>query len=114
MLSMIDLDDLEPCQFCKAPLALIETKHFKAEKRSTVYTAALGEKAGVPVFLVIYTPNEASDDITLFEVQEAGSAQMVRMTPQEYANWLLEFRLEHMASCTEMSPKLKKIIAESR
>uniref|UniRef100_A0A6M3J283 Uncharacterized protein n=1 Tax=viral metagenome TaxID=1070528 RepID=A0A6M3J283_9ZZZZ len=111
LLGMIDLDAIEVCTFCKEPLALIETKSSFARERVMTYTAALGRRARVPVFLVVYTPTPTGDDIASFLIQRHGSTETWTATPAEYATWLLKLRSDHSSQCSRMNPRLKARLA---
>lgn len=96
-LKVIDIDWLEACQHCNAPLALIETQAGNRPPKSANITVELGKVAQLPVFSVSYIPNEARDDIRGFRVTQLWPPGVVdgSLSPQEYADWLWSLRGKH-------------------
>jgi len=100
-LGMIDIDACEYCRYCNLPLALVETQRSTFGPKSATVTEALARLAGLPAFSVSYRATEDGEDIAEFRVQQITPAQgeARRLTPAEYAEWLLSLRFPHNHSC---------------
>ena len=95
-LGMVDIDDVEYCRFCGEPLALIETAQDFGQRKSARVTARLAERAGIPAWLVFYTPGP-DGDIVRFRVRQvypSGDGEKI-MSPREFAEFLVELRRRH-------------------
>lgn len=101
-LTYIDLDGLEYCQQCRAPLALIETARDVGQPfKATIVMRKLAEQARVPAALLFYT--KADDDRLIssfrFRLVSPQWGDERQLTPAEYVAWLDELRYLH--HCTE-------------
>jgi hypothetical protein len=94
-LGMIDLDAVECCHRCWAPLALIElTRWGSGEKRATT-TTRLADAAGVPAYLVRYEFPEPPPP-TRLSVRKLGDNHPARlMTAGQYEEFLHDLRFGH-------------------
>ncbi len=107
-LHQIDLDCVVFVEWSvgtREPVALIEAARDVGQDRKTSsYTARIGERAGVPVFTVLYTLSEAPNpadpsqpDIESFRMRQVAPAPPTgwhEMTPHEYADFLTWLREE--------------------
>lgn len=67
VVTMIDIDGLEYCRRCRAPLALIETARDVGQSfKSTIVLRELACRAFIPAFLVLYHIGEESGGIDQF------------------------------------------------
>ena len=101
-LMMVDLDTVETCPLCSQPMALMEY-HRPSSRRPEMpkyaaVTRAVGLRAGLPTYSVMNMPTPDGTDITAFHVRTLGPRspeEYVRMTPEEFAVFLLGFRETH-------------------
>lgn len=107
-LGMIDLDEVVYCRTCNRPLALIETKRHPSRGATAKVCARLAGMAGLPAYLVKYRqvtgfiPHTKRPDIDMLWLatlaHDGTPGAFTRITPVEYATWLLGFQINH--SCT--------------
>lgn len=104
-LAMIDLDAALYVEYDdaeKEPLALVETAMDRGQTfKSAAVTRNLARKAGIPAFVLLYTPsgdsNPADDswsDIATFRVRRIwrNATDWKRLSPQEWAEFLVKLR----------------------
>ena len=92
--TMIDVDGLEYCRYCRSPLALIEVKHRKAADKTTAVLAALARRADVPAFLVEYEQEEGQMSFHVTACEPAGARRP--LNADEYAAFVLGL---HQCGC---------------
>lgn len=97
-LGMIDLDAVECCRQCWAPVALIELAGWGTGAKPTTTLVELARRAHLPAYTVRV---EFPDPLpTRLSVRRHDSDEPVRvMTPDEYERFLLTLRAEH--HCTK-------------
>ena len=96
-LPYIDIDGVEYCRACNEPLALIETAQDVGQKRkATTVTCRLAERAGLPAYLVFYSPGDHAK-VTKFRVAQVWPTREEPrvMTVMRYKAMLRELRAEH-------------------
>lgn len=96
-LLMIDIDSVEACDVCRAPLALIETAQDVGQTfKATTITRKLAKLADVPAYLVFYTIDD-DGDISRFRVKRLYPHHPLEYTatPDAYARWLVRLRERH-------------------
>jgi len=97
--SMMDLDGLEFCAKCKAPLALIETAYNIGQFKPTTVTAKLAELAGLPAYLIMYTTdNEQLGMCKVYRVKPGSRTAAWNATPKMLGEWITGIHDNH--SCT--------------
>lgn len=104
-LGMVDIDALEyEADNGNSPVALIETALDRGQMFKPAHaTAKLAERAGIPAYVVLFTPSDRANprsrfgepDIERFRVAPAldqTSTTWEVMTPSEYAQFLVDLR----------------------
>jgi hypothetical protein len=111
-LTMVDIDSCEACPYCKMPVALIETAHTLNDPKKAPITALLAWLAKIPAYSVSYSGDiERTSCDTCGRDNESGEPQLFlirriqpadlwvhRMTPGEYAAFLLSLRADHVCA----------------
>ena len=96
-LTYIDVDGLEYCRRCRAPLALIELARDVGQGfKATPVIRQLATRSGVPAYLVFYKPN-GEQDIERFRVAQLWPiyTDTIIMSPDKYASFLRSLRSRH-------------------
>lgn len=96
-LFMIDVDAVECCCYCKAPLTLLELQESTRPPKSAQVVTQLAHMSPLPAFSVSWEPTIARDDIVAFQVRSLApsTGPVWRMTPDQYARWLVSLRANH-------------------
>lgn len=94
LLGMIDLDAVECCSRCWAPVALIELAGWGTGPKPVTTLVELARRARLPAFTVRH---EFPVPIPIrLSVRRHDSDEPVRvLTPDEYERWLLDLRASH-------------------
>ena len=92
--TMIDVDGLEYCRRCRAPLALIETKHQNATEKSTAVLVGLGKAALLPVYLIEYGETDGALRFRVTRRYPTGGPHRQLMNSHEYAAFVLGIHTE--------------------
>lgn len=106
--TMIDVDGLEYCQRCRAPLAVIETARDvgQAVKPATVLRR-LAKAANVPAYVLLYTVDEGAEQredwvncIRSFRARRAhpDETEYRQMTPLQMAQLLVRIHTQHVCA----------------
>lgn len=97
----IDLDFLEYCQRCRAPLALIEiaTGHHHRRKPTTVLRR-LAQEAGVRAYLILYDVAETESGMENLRVArvEPDPCEPVSVTVEQVAGLVCRLHDEHICA----------------
>ena len=93
-LGMIDLDSVEACHRCWAPLALIELTGWGTRPKPVTTMTALARAAGLPAFTVRYRfPDPVPIELS---IRRHGSTETpVVVGPDEFERFLLGLRADH-------------------
>src|SRR3954453_6480652 len=110
-IKMIDIDSAEYDQFSEEAVSLIETAwdNGQQRKKETKVTRKLAKHANIPCFTTLYTPSDPSqpdlsyathysvrrDFIPNWTQKYAGWPEWKDMKPQEYADFLVELRVDY-------------------
>jgi hypothetical protein len=125
-IQMIDVDGLEYCRWCKAPLALIETAIYggpHSEQKSYEVMLELARVAEIPAYVMLYEIDEDAEDrarhahgkadadvwwarcITSFRVRQVhpcDDGEYVLHTPRDVENMLIRIHIaEHGIVCSQ-------------
>lgn len=95
-LTVIDIDWVEYCRYCRKPLALIETaRDIGQDTKSADVLSRVGDLAGLPVWVALYrdTPN----GIQAFRVRMVSPKQTMwrAITAKQWFDILCELRTCH-------------------
>lgn len=97
-IAMIDVDSVEVCKTCYAPLAFIElAKDTGQQFKAYTLTKKLALKFGVPGFLVFYKVDE-NNEIVKFRVKRiARTVGMIHenVSPKKWLTYLQELQTNH-------------------
>lgn len=124
LLAQIDLDAslwVEYDDGTKEPLALIESARDVGQWKPGTVTRKLAEKAGIPAFVVLYTPSQSMNpadkrwpDIARFRVRELAPTSRTDWkvyTPEEWARKLLSLREDQSK---RLDAQIAELIAASK
>ena len=97
LVTVIDVDWCEYCNWCYQPIALIETQESGRMPKSANVTQRLAARADLAAFSVSYEPSDDGADILMFRVRQIhpDSAEVVDLKPKTYARWLWGLRRTH-------------------
>lgn len=109
---MVDVDGLEWCRWCYAPLALIETASDALDRRnkSTSVLVKLARAAGIPAYVLLYTVDDDAEragdwgrvfrQFRVRQIYPADTGGYVVYTPAQVADLLIDIHLgDHAARC---------------
>ena len=97
VVTMIDIDGLEYCRKCRAPLAFLETAEDRGQEiKPVTVLRTLATQTGIPAYVILFTVDEAArarenwaDSCTGFRVR--------RLHPLPETDWLA-MDPDHMAA----------------
>lgn len=103
--TMIDVDGLEYCRRCRAPLAVVETARDVGQAvKPAIVLRSLAKAAGIPAYVFLYTVDEAAElredwpaAITSFRVKRVhpNETDYQRFDPDEVAKRLAALHEQH-------------------
>lgn len=101
-LSAVDIDFCEYCDFCKAPLALIEAQCSTAPPKAARITCEVAALSQLHAYSVSYTPTADGVDLARIRWRRLYPppwSPTVDMRPADYAQWLWSLRSRHLPHC---------------
>lgn len=105
--AMIDIDTLEYCRYCNAPIALFEIKMANERTKTWTKTWKLGKSSGLPAHLVVVHSDDMKT-IDGFQVYHGNNRGPVwkpvpgLIEPHEFAVWLMNLHRPHTDRCPSM------------
>lgn len=98
-LGLVDIDHVEMCLHCQAPLALIETALDIGQSifsKKAHVTRRLAEMASLPAYVVLYGKNEANEVVSIryLMISPTKGTEFV-VEPDEWAEMLYGFHHYH-------------------
>jgi len=98
-LAMIDIDQVEICKKCKAPLALVETAYDVGQNfKSFTVTKLIAQRLKVPGLVTLYQVDKTSNEIINFRVKKIypiESDGFYNVQPYLYVKWLKRLHEKH-------------------
>lgn len=97
LITVIDIDWCEYCNWCCKPVALLETQESGRAPKSAKVTAQLAEMADLSAWSVSYERTSDNQDIGLFRVRQIypASDEVLDLKPAIYAKFLWSLRRTH-------------------
>ena len=104
---MIDIDTLEWCRYCHAPIALFEIKMSNEDNKTWTKTWKLGKDAGLPAHLIVVHSGDRKtiDGFQVYCGNDRGPVWKPTpdtIKPDEFAVWLMNLYRPHTDRCGSM------------